>query len=172
VNNKLIDRLSTRKTSANVQRVVFYGSSFAPVQCFTGKPKMQHKIILVICVTILAGAMLLHIRASELYLFGYKWPVQCFLHKTFGIKCALCGLTRSFCTLAHGNFPASIKFHLLGPAIFIFTCLQIPYRIYHIIIKPNRVNKVLTRLNVGLALLLVIAIFTNWFIYLGGLLYE
>ena len=139
---------------------------------FQGSQKVQHKIILVACVVILSGAALLHISANDLYLFGYKWPVNCLLYQTFGIKCSLCGLTRSFCSLAHGDFRASVKFHLLGPVIFAFTCLQVPYRIYHIIIKPDGVNRVLTRLNVGLVVALAIAILSNWFIYLGGLIYD
>ncbi len=133
---------------------------------------MQHKIILFVCIAVLVGALLLYVSTSDLYLLGYKWPVNCLLYQTFGIKCALCGLTRSFCSLAHGNFQASVRFHPLGPAIFAFTCLQIPYRIYRIIIKPDGVNKILTKLNVGLAVTLAIAIFVNWFIYLGGLIYD
>lgn len=139
---------------------------------FQGSQKVQHKIILVACVVILSGAALLHISANDLYLFGYKWPVNCLLYQTFGIKCSLCGLTRSFCSLAHGDFRAGVKFHLLGPVIFAFTCLQVPYRIYHLSIKHGGANKILTRLNACLAVTLAIAIFVNWFIYLGGLIYD
>jgi hypothetical protein len=139
---------------------------------FQGNQKVQHKIILAACVVILSGAALLHISADELYFFGYKWPVNCLLYQTFGIKCSLCGLTRSFCSLAHGDFRASVKFHSLGPAVFVFTCFQIPYRIYHLIIKPGGANRILTRLNVGLVVILATAILVNWFIYLGGLIYD
>lgn len=133
---------------------------------------MQHKIILLACVVILVGAMLLHVSTNDLYLFRYKWPVDCLLYQTFGIKCSLCGLTRSFCSLAHGDLRASVKFHPLGPALFAFTCLQIPYRIYLLTIKPDVANRKLTRLNLCLAVTLAIAIFINWFIYLGGLIYD
>ena len=139
---------------------------------FRGSQKMQHKIILFACIAILVGAALLHISAGDLYLFGYEWPVRCFLYQTLGIKCALCGLTRSFCSLAHGNFRASMKFHYLGPAIFAFICLQVPYRIYLLTIKPGGANRILTRLNACLAVTFAIAIFVNWFIYLGGLIYD
>ena len=139
-------------------------------RAFEGNQKMQHKIILLACVVILAGAVLLHVSADELYFFGYKWPVNCLLYQTFGIKCSLCGLTRSFCSLAHGDFGASVKYHYLGPAIFFFICLQIPYRIYHLTIKAGGVNRILARLNAGSVVILVTAIFVNWFIYLGGLI--
>ena len=96
------------------------------------------------------------------------------LYETFGVKCALCGLTRSFCALAHGDFFAGVRFHPLGPAIFAFICLQIPYRIYHISIKHDIRKTKLIRLfgglNSGLAVIVVVAIFINWFVYLGGLI--
>jgi len=140
-------------------------------RAFQGR-KMQHKIILFACIAILVGAAILHVSANDLYLFGHRWPVDCLLYQTFGIKCSLCGLTRSFSSLAHGNLWASVKYHYLGPAIFSFICLQIPYRIYLLRVKPGGANRILTRLNLGLAITLAIAIFVNWFIYLGGLIYD
>jgi hypothetical protein len=160
-----VTRISTKKPSWLIRYLHQLGA-------FQGSQKVQHKIILFACIAILVGASLLHISADSLYLFGYEWPVRCFLYQTFGVKCALCGLTRSFCSLAHGDFPASIKFHYLGPAIFAFICLQVPYRIYLLTIKLGGANRILTRLNVCLAATLVIAIFINWFIYLGGLIYD
>ncbi|MHC4283885.1 MAG: DUF2752 domain-containing protein [Planctomycetota bacterium] len=56
----------------------------------------------------------MQLKEGKLYLFGYKWPHRCPLYEIVGIKCALCGLTRSFCSLAHGNLLASIRFHTLG----------------------------------------------------------
>ncbi len=135
---------------------------------------MHHKIILFVCVVILAGALILHIRDSELYLFGYKWPIRCMMYETFGVKCALCGLTRSFCALAHGDFSAGVRFHPLGPALFAFVCIQVPYRIYRLLVKTDGAKTKLIRLfgglNSGLAVIVVVAIFVNWFFYLGGLI--
>lgn len=131
---------------------------------------MQHKIILLACIAVIAGALALQAGSADVYLFGHKLPLQCTLYEMFGIKCALCGATRSLCTLAHGNFLASVKFHHLGPAIFTFICLQIPYRIYRLIVKTKGVNRRLTKLNAGLTVSLATAIFVNWFIYLGGLI--
>lgn len=131
---------------------------------------MQHKIILLACIAVIAGALALQASSADVYLFGHKLPLRCALYEMFGVKCALCGATRSLCTLAHGDFSQSIRFHLLGPAIFTFICLQIPYRIYRLIVETKGVNRRLTKLNAGLTVSLVTAIFVNWFIYLGGLI--
>ena len=114
--------------------------------------------------------MLFQFKESELYLFGFKSPLYCFLYHTVGIKCALCGLTRSFGSLAHGNFQQAINFHLLGPAIFALICFQLPYRIYALIIRPKRMNRKLMKINSLFAVIILIAVFVNWLVYLGGLI--
>jgi len=129
-----------------------------------------HIIILFLCAAILVGSLLLDLSEGELYLFGFKWPHRCLLYETFGIKCALCGLTRSFCSLAHGNFRQALRFHNLGPPIFAFICFQIPYRIYGVIIQPKRMGRKLIKINLSLAVTISILIFVNWFVYLGGLI--
>ena len=131
---------------------------------------VYHMVILLLCVFILVFARLLNIEEGELYLFGFKWPHRCLLYETSGVKCGLCGLTRSFCSLAHGDWHQSIKFHCLGPIIFAFTCLQIPYRIYGLIIHPRAINRRLIKINLSLTVAVTIVIFINWLIYLGGLI--
>jgi len=131
---------------------------------------VHHIIILILCVVILTASLLFRLNEAELYLFGFKWPLRCFLYHTVGIKCALCGLTRSVCSLAHGNFQQAIKFHLLGPAIFALICFQLPYRIYALIINPKRMSRKLIKINSLFAVIILIAIFVNWLVYLGGLI--
>jgi len=96
--------------------------------------------------------------------------MRCLLYHTFGVKCALCGLTRSFCSLTHGDFLASVRFHPLGPAIFAFICLQVPYRIYGLLVYPRKIKAGIMKFGLVAGVLLIMAIFVNWLIYLGGLL--
>ena len=131
---------------------------------------VYHIVILLLCAVILVFSQLLKVKEGELYFFDLKWPHRCLLYETFGIKCALCGLTRSFSSLAHGDWQQSIRFHFLGPIIFAFTCFQIPYRIYIVIIHPRAINRRLIKLNLSLTLAVTIVVFINWFIYLGGLI--
>ena len=130
---------------------------------------MYHIVILLLCAAVLVLSLLLKIEEGDLHLFGFKWPHRCLLYEISGIKCALCGLTRSFCSLAHGNLLASRRFHTLGPMFFAFICFQIPYRIYGVIIHPRKMNRKLIKINLSLTVTISILFLVNWFVYLGGL---
>lgn len=129
----------------------------------------MHFAVLMLCTAALAAPLLFHFSETMLCILGFKWPLRCLLHQTFGVKCALCGLTRSFCALVHGDLPAALTFHPLGPVIYAFICLQIPYRIGAIIIHPNKLNGILIKVNLLSAAAVPTAILANWLIYLGGL---
>lgn len=130
----------------------------------------MHQIVLILCVVAVLGAVLLEPGDGELYLFGVKWPCRCSLYSRFGVKCGLCGLTRSFCAIGAANLPEAVSFHPLGPPIFAYMCLQIAYRIYALAISPRRPNRKMMKCGLALGVLLLVAIFLNWFVYLGGLI--
>ena len=130
---------------------------------------IHHAIILIVCVGIVAAAFMLNGDEIGVYFFGFELPTRCPLHETIGMKCSLCGLTRSICLFAHGDFLGSLKLHRIGPAIFAFIVLQIPYRIWAIFIHPRQVNRKLARINAAVFIILLAAVFINWLIYLGGL---
>jgi len=130
---------------------------------------MHHIIILLLCIVILIASLVFKINGNDTNVFGFKWPLHCLLYKTLGVKCALCGLSRSFCSLAHGDFLKSLRFHTIGPAIFIFVCLQIPYRIWAIALIRRKINATIMKIGLSTGVLLVAALFVNWLIYLGGL---
>jgi len=125
-------------------------------------------VVLALCVLAVGGSLLLQHGGDGLYLFGVKWPVNCALYQNLGVKCAMCGLTRSFCSIAGGDFSAAMRFHILGPAAFAFVCLQMAYRI-HLLRTAKRQNKMLRRGGICSALVLAGALLINWFVYLGGL---
>ena len=131
---------------------------------------MRHSVILVLCIALLLASALLQLSDEGVSLLGIESPLTCFLRNWLGVRCALCGMTRSLCSLAHGDIASSLQYHLLGPGVFAFLCLQIPYRIYALAIHPRPMNAKVTKLNFGLATALIIAILVNWLIYLGGLI--
>jgi hypothetical protein len=132
--------------------------------------RVYDAIVLLGCTTILIAVRLCTAGENDLYLFGIRLPVRCWLYETFGVKCALCGLSRSLCHIAHCDFRESLAFHALGPAIFGLLCLQIPYRISGLWARATKTHKVLCRVNAGAAVAIAIGIFVNWVSYIGGLI--
>ena len=43
----------------------------------------------------------------------------CAFHALTGHSCLTCGLTRSLHAMAHGDFITSLRYHIMGPVIFI-----------------------------------------------------
>ena len=117
---------------------------------------------------VVVGSSVFDADQLGLRLFGFKWPIHCALKHTLGMKCALCGITHSFCAMADGNFSSAVQYHRLGPAIFGFIIFQIPYRIWAIAISPKRINVMIRKVHTALIAVVIAAIFINWLIYLGG----
>jgi hypothetical protein len=44
---------------------------------------------------------------------------QCLVHQLTGLPCPTCGLTRSFAAMAGGDVARALRFHPLGPALFV-----------------------------------------------------
>jgi len=132
--------------------------------------KAYHLTVLLACAAVLAASFVLRPDEEGLSLFGYRWPFYCWLHETLGIQCALCGMSRSFCSLAHGDLGASLGFHPLGPFLFSFFCLQILYRLYALAIQPRAIDSRLMKAHFSLVVLLCAATAGHWFLYLEGLI--
>ncbi|UCF17914.1 MAG: DUF2752 domain-containing protein [Phycisphaerales bacterium] len=127
-----------------------------------------HVLVLILCILVLLLSFLLHPGDDGLCLFGIEWPISCALYENSGIKCALCGLTRSFCSIAAGNFAEATRCHVLGPAVFAFVCVQIAYRL-HALRTAGRENRKLKMAGIYSAIVLAVLLLINWFVYLGGL---
>jgi hypothetical protein len=63
---------------------------------------------------------------------------------------------------------SAFGYHRLGPVLFGFIIFEIVYRMWAIMISPKRVGSIMRKLHVGLIAVIIIAIFVNWVIYLGG----
>jgi hypothetical protein len=142
------------------------GVSLEPAQF----DRVRHLVVLSVCGAVLVCAAVLRPNSDGLSFLGLRWPFSCWLHDTLGIRCSLCGLSRSFSALAHGDITASVQFHRLGPVVFALFCLQIPYRLYALAISPRHANARLARIHAGSVALVCVAVLVNWFVYLGGLL--
>ena len=94
--------------------------------------------------------------------------MYCMLRHAFGVKCALCGITHSLCATARGELASAFGYHRLGPVLFGFIIFEIVYRMWAIVVSPKRVGWIIRKLHTGLIVLIIVAIFANWVLYLGG----
>lgn len=94
----------------------------------------RHRRMLVISVAAIILSFLLVIRSDGRvalsFLPGLPAPETCFAKSGFGIPCPGCGLTRSFISLAHGDWAGAWGFHRLGWLLAAATVVQIPYRLW------------------------------------------
>jgi hypothetical protein len=59
---------------------------------------------------------------------GLVLPEVCTFRRLLDLPCAGCGLTRSFISLAHGDFLGGLSYHPMGPLLFAIVMLQPPTR--------------------------------------------
>jgi hypothetical protein len=126
--------------------------------------------ILLACVTILTLAFLLDADETGVYVFGWKWPLQCPMYATLGVKCASCGLTRALCYAAHGNFSQASAMNAMWPAVFGAILLEIPYRLMALAIWPGKISRPLVMGHGVVITGVIVLLMGYWLIYLGGLL--
>ena len=89
-------------------------------------------LVLALCVVVLLLAVVMTPSDGMLSLLGIEVPVMCTLRRFLGTDCPGCGLTRSFVYLAHADPSSAFRMNMLGPPLFLYTAIQIPYRIFRI----------------------------------------
>ena len=129
--------------------------------------RSYHTAVLVICVLVIVTSYAVEVDDLGFYVFGFKWPLHCLLKHTFGIRCAPCGMTHSFSSVAKGDLSAAVGFHKLGPVLFAFIIFQVPYRIWAVMINPKRMGVGMRKTQMDMTAVILTAVFVNWLIYLS-----
>ena len=124
--------------------------------------RLYHGIVLAVCAIVVTAAFVCDVDKLGIYFFGWKWPMKCFLHNVFGVKCALCGMSRSFVSMAKGDLTRAFEHHIIGPLVFGFAAMQIPYRLWAIVKCPKK-TLAATKIMAGTGIFLLAAIFFRWF---------
>jgi hypothetical protein len=68
--------------------------------------------------TFMAGGLLLFLSIL-LFVPPSDLPFTCIFHSVTGHSCLTCGMTRSLHAMMHGDWIASFRYHLFGPAVFV-----------------------------------------------------
>ena len=101
---------------------------------------------------------------------GCSVPTSCLFKALCGLDCPSCGMTRSFVALAHANLRAAWRYNRVGPALFIFVLLQIPYRALRLLSPGLRLRTAQLDGKITLACMGALTLFllVNWCVYLFG----
>ncbi|MBX2800285.1 MAG: DUF2752 domain-containing protein [Myxococcales bacterium] len=100
------------------------------------RPWFGEGILFAGALAIVLLAMLMSPSAGAVSFFGFDVPVLCGFRRLTGIGCPGCGLTRSFVFLGHGQWAEGFRMNWLGPPLFAFVVVQIPFRLYRMLRTP------------------------------------
>jgi hypothetical protein len=64
------------------------------------------------------------LAASWLYYpYAFDGPTLCLVKLAAGTPCLVCGMTRAFACMAHGELAAAFRYHFLAPAVLLYIVL-------------------------------------------------
>jgi hypothetical protein len=85
------------------------------------------------CSAIIVAAFLLRVQGTnDVAFMGVTVPQSCNMKRFTGLDCPGCGLTRSFVSMAHGDWRTAWNFHAAGPIWFVVVVAQIPLRLWQL----------------------------------------
>ncbi len=92
---------------------------------------LYHTVILVLCAGVMILSLLLSVREERqvlVPLLGAPLPELCMTKRWTGLGCPGCGMTRSFISLAHGDWRMALRYNPAGPLLFAIMAIQVPFR--------------------------------------------
>jgi hypothetical protein len=98
----------------------------------TRREWLFHLGLLLLCLAVVTLAATMSVQqATQVTLPGMTIPVPelCYFRRGTSIECPGCGLTRSFISLAHGQFLLACRYNIAGVLFFPVVAFQIPYRV-------------------------------------------
>lgn len=140
------------------------------VEVVTRGETLHHWLLLIGAVVVVALSAALNVRPEgRVGVPGVDTPLPgvCSFRRWSGHPCPGCGLTRSFISLAHGEFGAAWSFNPAGILLFALVASQIPYRAVQIWrIRTGRSELRWTRLAFYLTWIVVVAMILQWMVRL------
>jgi hypothetical protein len=98
--------------------------------------RIEHIWILLLSAAAIVGAFVLQPgpEGSLMLPLDYigvqlQLPETCASRLILRVSCPGCGLTRSFVSVARGEWKMATRANAMGPILFSLCCLQVPYRI-------------------------------------------
>jgi len=130
---------------------------------------------LALCAAVILASLLLHVtrdgRVSLDAAGAHPLPVTCPSRALTELNCPSCGLARSFVSLGHADIRAAWRWNRVGPLLYAFVLLQIPYRGLRLAWPAfrRRTSRRDATMTVAILFALIGLLIVNWGLYLAGL---
>lgn len=135
-----------------------------------GGDRMLHVTLLGLSIAVIVLSFVLRVRDQTtvvLPVIGFPLPETCSLKRTTGVECPGCGLTRSFISMAQGQWRRAWRFNPVGPFLFVIVAAQVPYRTWQLWrLRRGLPEWELRRLSVVLLAGLVVGLLAQWIVRL------
>ncbi len=100
-------------------------------------------------------------------LVDQAFPGVCTFKRLVGIDCPGCGMTRSFVSLAHGQWAQAWRYNPVGFLFFPVVAFQIPYRIVQLTrIHRGRRERSLAGIDQWVLVVIAFALLAQWIVSL------
>ncbi|MEZ6098912.1 MAG: DUF2752 domain-containing protein [Pirellulaceae bacterium] len=126
-----------------------------------------HWIFLIASLAILFAALALRPPTqSQLSVPGshLAMPELCMSRRIIGLSCPGCGLTRTFVSLAHGQWEAAWRYNPVGILLFVAVAFQVPLRILQLWRIGCEKPPIDLRWGYGIMIAICIALFVQWIV--------
>jgi hypothetical protein len=110
-----------------------------PPRCYAASARMPaderalQLILFMLCLSPIAAAALLSTDGTfcTLHFFGFSLPLHsvCFFKLVTGYRCPVCGMTRCFIYMSHGNVAAAWHISHAGVPLFLLCIYETIYRL-------------------------------------------
>jgi hypothetical protein len=126
-------------------------------------------IILFLLLTVIICSFVFSVSGNSSYIpifGGIRIPLTCILKAATGYNCPTCGMTRSFISIAHGDFYGALKYNLGGVLAFALCIQEIIFRFIKIITDSRSFLLKYIRLFMKFqVVLLAVLLFVNWVLF-------
>ena len=139
---------------------------------------LVHWVFLGMSIVVMVASLVLTVRDQVqviVPLIDKPLPGTCTFRRLTGLDCPGCGLTRSFISLAHGQWRAAWGYNPAGVFFFAIVVFQIPYRVTQIVrirrgIAEHRWASVDNWILIGLAALLLVQWIIGLLTHVSGMM--
>ncbi len=128
--------------------------------------KNTHLILALIFVAITIVPYFFTIDDIGVKCFGFRWPLYCTLHSLTGQECPMCGMTRSFSSIAHLEFKSALRYHRIGPLLYCFFIFAGIYHILALLRSPKPLPKKVTKTYKNFLVIIIALLIFNWILEL------